>query len=126
MTTTDADLQRRLEEVGSVLTSGDAVRTGDLYTRDGKLLPPGSDIVTGREAVAGFWQEVLDSGIEAIEIEPLDVEIHRDTADRVGLASLKDEDGEAVDEVKFIEVWKREDGEWRIHRDIWNSNAAEE
>jgi ketosteroid isomerase-like protein len=44
----------------------------------------------------------------------------------VGLASLKDEDGEAVDEVKFIEVWKREDGEWRIHRDIWNSNAAEE
>jgi ketosteroid isomerase-like protein len=26
--------------------------------------------------------------------------------------------------VKFVVVWKKIDGQWRLHRDIWNSRAA--
>jgi uncharacterized protein (TIGR02246 family) len=126
MTVADTTLQQRLDEVGSVLTSGDADRTADLYTRDGQLLPPGSDLVTGREAVADFWRGVVDSGVETIDIEPLDVDVHGDAAVRVGLATLSDATGGTVDELKFIEVWKRDGEEWRIHRDIWNSNVEDE
>ena len=126
MTVADTSLQQRLDEVGNVLTSGDADRTAELYTSDGQLLPPGNDLVTGREAVADFWRGVVDSGVETIDIEPLDVDVHGDSAVRVGQATLSDAGGGTVDDVKFIEVWKRDEGEWRIHRDIWNSNVGEE
>lgn len=26
--------------------------------------------------------------------------------------------------VKFVVVWKMVDGQWRLHRDIWNSKGA--
>lgn len=122
----DATLQQRLDDVGTILASGDVDRTGNLYTRDGQLLPPGNDFVSGRDAVADFWQGVINSGIETIDIEPLEVEVYQDTAMRVGLATLAGSDGEMIDEIKFIELWKEENGQWRIHRDIWNSNTTEE
>ena len=52
--------------------------------------------------------------------------MYQDTAMRVGLATLNNVNSEPIDEVKFIEIWKQEDDQWRIHRDIWNSNTADE
>jgi len=26
--------------------------------------------------------------------------------------------------VKFVVVWKKTDGQWRLHRDIWNTKGA--
>jgi uncharacterized protein (TIGR02246 family) len=122
MATIDTALQRRLDQVGDVLTSRDADRTGDLYARDGQLMPPGSDFVRGREAVVDFWHGVVESGVETIDIETVEVEDYGSAAVRVGLATLAGVDDETLDRVKFIEVWTREDDEWRIHHDIWNSN----
>lgn len=126
MTTEETSLQQRLEAVGDILTSGDAERIGGLYTQGGQLLPPGSDFVTGREAVAEFWIGATETGVETIDIEPMEVETHENTAWRVGTATLADPDGATIDHVKFIEIWNRDDGEWRIHRDIWNSNTTDE
>jgi len=46
----------------------------------------------------------------------------RDTAHEVGEATLGVAGGTAV--VKFVVVWKRIGGQWRLQRDIWNSKAA--
>ena len=35
---------------------------------------------------------------------------------------LQDGDGQALDAGKFIVVWKREAGQWKLHRDIFNSS----
>ena len=42
---------------------------------------------------------------------------------RVGEVALREASGAAVSEVKFVEVWRPEDGEWRIHRDVWNATG---
>lgn len=122
----DDSLQQRLDEVGSILTSEDADRIMDLYTQNGQLMPPGRDFVTGREAIADFWIGVVESGVETIDIETVEVENYDGTAMRVGRAVLRDADEATLDRVKFIELWKREDEVWRIHRDIWNSSVADE
>ena len=114
-----------MDEVERVLTSGDPDRIGDLYTDDGQLLPPGSEIVTGRDAIAEFWIGLGDMGVETIEIEPLEVEEYGSAASRVGHATLLGADGEVTDRVKFVELWHATDGDWRIHRDIWNSNESD-
>jgi len=110
MAVEDTTLQERLDDVGGSLTSGDPDRTGNLYTRDGRRLPPESDFVTGGNAVADCWQGILDAGVETIDIESLEVEVNRDTAMRVGLATLTDSEGEGIDEVEFIGIRNEEEG----------------
>lgn len=126
MTVEDASLQQRLDEVGSILISGDTDRIQDLYTEDGQILPPGHDIVTGRGSIAEFWQGVRDAGVNTIDIETVEAEEYGATASRVGRGTLEDADGTTVDQIKFIELWKQDDGDWKIHRDIWNSSTGDE
>ena len=52
----------------------DAANLALLYTEDTKLLPPGSSMLTGREAVKSFQQGAMDMGIKEAKLETLDVE----------------------------------------------------
>ena len=40
-----------------------------------------------------------------------------------GSYDLQGEGGASWDKGKFIVIWKEENGKWKMHRDIWNSNA---
>ncbi|WP_411964935.1 YybH family protein [Haloferax sp. YSMS24] len=119
-------IKKRTDEVGDILTSKDGERIANLYTEKCQLMPPASEIITGRDEVAAFWFDTTESGVDAIDIEPIELEEHDALAIRTGRATLHDASGTTLDDVKFIEVWKQEDGEWRIHRDIWNSNLSDE
>lgn len=103
----------------------DADGVARLYTHDGQLLPPGSDVVTGRDGIAAFWQGIFDMGIAGARLETEEVEDHGETAIEVGRFTLGDADEQTVDHGTFLVVWKRDDGEWKLHRDIWNSNNPE-
>jgi ketosteroid isomerase-like protein len=35
---------------------------------------------------------------------------------------MKVEGGKVVDRGKYIVIWKREQGQWKLHRDIWNTS----
>lgn len=123
----DSRFQQRLDEVADILTSDDADRIVNLYTKDGQVMPPGSDVVSGKEAVADFWQTIgHDLRVETLDIEPVEVEDYGNTAVRIGRATLSDAGAETLDQVKFIEIWKEDNGEWKLHRDIWNSNLSAE
>ena len=47
---------------------------------------------------------------------------HGDTAIEVGKFTLQGEGGQTVDEGKYLVVWKQADGQWKLHRDIFNSS----
>src|SRR5436190_16422074 len=94
-----------------------------LYTEDAKVLAPDAPIVTGRKAIENFWREAASAlGLMSATLRTLDLEVSDDTAYEVGQADLKLNSGLAT--VKYIVVWRRGDGAWRLHRDIWNSMPA--
>lgn len=109
----------------STFVDRDGEGMADLYTEDGQLLPTGSDVVSGRAAIAEYWQGVFDAGITNAELSTVEVEAHGDTAIEVGRYALGDEDGETVDRGKFVVIWKKEDDRWKLHRDIWNTSLSE-
>lgn len=106
--------------------SHDAEGMAELYTEDGQLLPPGSDVVSGRDDIAAFWQGLFDMGVATAQLETVELEVHGETAVEVGRFTLGDADGGTVDHGTFVVVWKREDGAWKLHRDVWNSNVPAE
>lgn len=125
-TTTRREIEDADRAFESNFNDHDADGMASLYTQDGQLLPPGSDVVAGRDDIAAFWQEVWDVGVETAELETMEVEDHGETAIETGRFRLGDAGGDAVDRGTFLVVWKREGDEWRLHRDVWNSNGPDE
>jgi uncharacterized protein (TIGR02246 family) len=94
-----------------------------LYTQDAQVLPPNSDSVSGRAAIEKFWQGVMDSGIKGAKLTTVEVTPAGNTAYEVGRYELSGADGNVLDNGKYVVIWKRDGGQWKLHRDIWNTSA---
>ena len=94
-----------------------------LYTDDAIVLPQGFEMVRGKEAIKGLFEGLLASGVSGITLTTLEVESFGDTANEVAQFELKGPDGKVVDKGKSLVVWKKVKGEWRMHRDIFNSSS---
>lgn len=110
------------EEFTRIFSQGDAAGIAALYTEDGQFLLPDSDFVKGRQAIQETFQGLMDSGVKAVKLEALEVEGYGDTASEVGRYILEGGGGEILDQGKFIVIWKRKAGQWKLHRDIINSS----
>jgi uncharacterized protein (TIGR02246 family) len=100
---------------------GDATAVASLYTREAQVVAPGSPAASGRPAIAAFWQKSIDSGVKGITLETAEVESAGDLAFESGTVRLVAQDG-TTNEARYIVVWRRIDGTWMLHRDIWNSS----
>ena len=103
---------------------GDAAGLADFYTENGQLLPTRSDFVTGRAAIQAFWQAAMDMGRKTVRLEIVETEGHGDTAIEIGKYTLSWEAGNVMDKGKYVVIWKQEGGQWKLHRDIWNSSLS--
>jgi ketosteroid isomerase-like protein len=93
-----------------------------IYTADATVLPPGAPMIVGRENIRGFWQTAIEAmNATGGALNTLSLEVHDDTAVEIGRATI--ESAGPTLEVKYVVVWKREDGAWKLHIDIWNPNS---
>ena len=115
-----AAVNRQFEDAAR---KGDLDRLASLYTSDAIALPPDGPVVKGRDAIKQMWGTVAQQlGLKEVRLQTLDFEQAGDTGCEVGEATLALASGTAV--VKFVVVWKKIDGQWRLHRDIWNTKGA--
>jgi uncharacterized protein (TIGR02246 family) len=109
-------------EWAKAYNAGNAAGVSALYTDDAKLLPPNSDFVSGREAIAAVWQGLLDAGGKTVKLDMMELTPMGDTAVEVGTYDVMDAQGKAMDHGKYIVQWKKAGTTWKLHRDIWNSS----
>ena len=106
----------------------DAAALAALYMANAVLLPPGGEIVRGRTDAEELWGAVMSGmGLKAVDLQTVELEISGDTAFEVGEAilTLEPEGGESATQFsKYVVVWKKEDGAWKLHWDIWNDQPA--
>ncbi len=110
-------------QFSEAVAKGDAAACGALYTATARALPPNAPAVEGRDAITKMWGGLLASGIRSLALTAVEVTGAGDAAQEVGTYVLKTPDGTVADEGKYVVLWKKEGGRWRLHRDIWNSNA---
>lgn len=103
---------------------GDAAGLAAVYTADGEILPPGTEPQRGISAIQEFWQAVINMGIKAASLETIELEAEGDLAWETGKYGLFGENNSPIDNGKYIVVWKRENGAWKWHRDIWNTSRG--
>ena len=107
---------------GKAWGSKDAASLAALYTANATLLAPNATRVSGSQAILEFWKAGLSGAPPVGKLTTAEVEAHGDTAHEVGTYELSSADGKVMDKGKYIVIWKREGGQWKMHRDIWNSD----
>ena len=117
-----AAIEARNKEVSAAFAKGDAAGVAALYSSGAQMFPPNAGIVSGHDAIQKAWKDFVDAGFKGLELMTVEVEGHGDSADEEGQYRLIAADGKVVDTGKYIVVWKRENGNWFLHRDIWNSS----
>ncbi len=96
----------------------------DIYTEDARILPPGSPMISGRQAIKEFWSNLISSvNAKSAVLTSVDVLPAGDGVIEIGRAtlSLQPEGGEATSlSVKYVVHWQEEAGRWKWNLDIWN------
>ncbi len=97
------------------------------YAADAALMPPNHPLVTGRTAIQGFLQGLIDGGLTSIKLETRVTASAGDLAYGRGRYTLSLSPAGAAapveDEGKYVVVYRRQsDGTWRAVADIFNSD----
>jgi ketosteroid isomerase-like protein len=109
------------------IARGDADAVGELYTEDARVLPADNPMVEGKAAARAFWAGAIQQlGLRRAQLDTIDIESSGDLACEVGRFTLTIQPPGAdviTARGKYAVVWKHVGDEWKLHVDIWNSDA---
>ena len=104
-----------------LFNKGDFDGLAQLYTADAIAFPPGSAMVRGRAAIGKMWKGMADQ-VSNPKVTTLEVKrLSPSTIREIGTFSLMTK-GPSAKEVtgKYLVVWERIRGDWKLAADIWN------
>ena len=121
------DVRKAIEAVESqfsvLFARGRIDELAELYTEDAVVMAPNSPTVFGRSAIQAFWDGARKAGVARVEVKTIEVSgTGGDTTYEAGTYVLYDAAGKAIDDGKYVVIWRREGKPWHLYRDIWNSN----
>ena len=123
----EAAIRAGADSWNDAYNAGDVDKIVALYTADAVLMPPDAPAASGPAAIRDFLSKDI-AGAKAAGISTRDdggtVGIIADFAWHAGKFSARDAAGKAVSTGKYVELWHKQDGKWRMVRDIWNNDAA--
>ncbi len=113
------EIMKANENFMKLFAAGDVDKFITVYTDDARLLPPGSPVVTGKENLKVLWQGMMDSDI-TVKLRTTSAIGYGKMAVEEGVVDIL-EDDEVVDQLKYIIIWKKVKGDWKMYQDMWNS-----
>jgi len=117
------DITENIKKFSEHYTSGDYDALANSYTNDGVILPPGADLIKGREAIKQRWILPEAVSVPHHKITPMEINVLGDYAYDIGYyegRTIRKDGSEVSWKGKYLIVWKKEEGEWKIYADAWN------
>jgi len=92
-----------------------------LYADDATAFPPGSPMVKGRSAIGKMWKGMAEQ-VGNPKLTILDIKrLGPNAAREIGTFTLTTKGPSPTDvSGKYLVVWERVRGRWKIAADIWN------
>ena len=115
-------IQERNNLYMDLLGKSDSIGLANLYTKDAKFMIPNAESAVGRNNIQSAFAGFLNAGIAKIELKTIEVWGDENMLVSEDNYKLFIKDGTEVDRGKAIVIWKKEDGKWKLFRDIFNSD----
>ncbi len=117
------DLER---EWVAAVAAGDTLAIANFFAENGYFMPPNAPRVDGRGAIRGAWAGMLQLPNVSLTFAPTEIVIAEagDMAYDIGTYNfgLDGPDGRIEDKGKYVVVWRKVNGEWKVVADIFNSD----
>jgi ketosteroid isomerase-like protein len=105
-----ATIQSLNDKFAQAFNAGDAAAVAALYTDDAVILPPGAEMMKGKNAIRAFWKGAAEQlGDGAVR--------------EIGTFTFRTKGAQPQDITgKYVVVWEKVGSDWRLATDIWNTN----
>lgn len=100
----------------------DAAYFAARYTADACVMAPDMPRVCGSPGITAFYWNNGDSRTMALDIRGEEVTGTAQEITEVGNYRVLDEKGTQLDKGKFIAIYHADGANWKVHREIWNSD----
>jgi len=94
------------------------------YGPDAEILLEKSEPIKGKD-ILSFWGGVSRSETKDWAFTTTDLQGDENFLIETGTYEIKDANKKLADRGKYVVVWKKQNGEWKLHRDIGASSPIE-
>jgi uncharacterized protein (TIGR02246 family) len=120
--TAKTEVEARAKVFIEALNSKDSVGLANCYTTDAKFMQPNAKTVEGRANIQKLFGMWMKGPMLHIMIKTVEVWGDENMLAAENSWSFLDSSGKTVDTGKSLEIYKKEDGVWKLHRDCYNSD----
>ena len=116
------EIEAANDEFEALMAKSDSAGLANLYTTDAKVMGGNMAIVSGKANIQSTFNGLLSMGIAGIKLTTIEVWGTESLVSEEGTYGLSDKSGNEIDKGKYIVLWKKEDGKWKLFRDCFNSD----
>lgn len=119
------EIELESENFVIAFNKGDSIRISNFYAKDAKMMLPNEKAVTSREKIRSVFHHWFQAGTPTFTMKTIDIWGNDEMMIAEKEFSFSDEKGTIIDSGKSLEYYIKEDGDWKIFRDCYNSDFPE-
>jgi ketosteroid isomerase-like protein len=109
------EIELRLREYESHLKNGDSIALGNMYMEDAEIIPS----TIGRNNITKAFGSMIKDSITGSSFKTTNLWGDEELLVEDGTGTWYHTNGTAVGSGRYLLVWKKDDGKWKILRDTW-------
>ena len=86
------------------------------------MMGPNAPAIVGKKNIQSAVAGMINAGVGSVKLTTIDVWGTEAMMAEEGALTINSKDGKEVDKGKYIVLWKKEDGKWKLFRDLFNSD----
>ena len=118
-----AHIKKEASNFEEEFKKGDSTALASHYASDAMAMPPNSEPVKASDIV-NLWGGAIRMGVKGLKLDITDISGGGNLYAETGTYEMLGADNKSLDKGKYVVVWKKDNGNWKIYRDIWNTNMA--
>ncbi len=107
---------------GESFATNDSAKFVNSYTSDACIYVSNMPKMCGPQPITAFFNGAYKMGIRNLILTTSEVTGGAEAVAETGSYELHADKGQVIDKGKYIVIWKEENGKWKMHRDIWNTD----
>ena len=111
----EKEIELRLREYESHLKNGDSIALGNMYMEDAEIIPS----TIGRNNITKAFGNMIRDSITGSSFKTTKLWGNEQLLVEDGTGTWYHTNGTAVGSGRYLLVWKKDDGKWKILRDTW-------
>ena len=118
LATLKKEIELRLREYERHLQNEDSIALGNMYLMHAEVIPS----TVGRENITKVFGRMIRNNITGSSFKTVHLWGNDQLLVEEGIGTWSNKNGEIINTGRYLLVWQKDDGEWKILRDTWFSD----